>query len=401
MRRIITISVALICFYAAHAQRLADSWKPVPAAVCEKAPLPPDIAEKYAQLEKERRAKYMATSSSPVPAVNADIKSKKTLHLYSGADGFDIRRKAGQYSILLPELRLMNSSHGREKIKGKEGKFNPKKDRISYAVIQNGTEICIVNHDHKLVDMSAFTFTTNSEAISMEGNKVIFNVSVLAIAAGHYPWKHEIVCVHTASGAKYTFDLQFVWTKQLNESGELHAYALTRLGSTAADNLGVLCDLDLQQFRVVQLPLLIEADGYNGANGRNGHSGAAGTNQRSWKDKDGNTHTTQGTCGKPGENGTDGQDGTDGGRFLLCLSPDMTDTYGLDGLIVTIDAGLGGKGGKGGQGGAHGKGSGCSGRAENGRDGRDGKDGQRGDFLYVRADVDAFCQQIFNNASQP
>ena len=80
---------------------------------------------------------------------------------------------------------------------------------------------------------------------------------------------------------------------------------------------------------------------------------------------------------------------------MFCVSPDVVEYYGMDGIVATIDAGLGGKGGKGGEGGTHGKGSGCSGKADDGRDGKDGADGQRGDFLYVVADVDSFIEQLF------
>lgn len=396
MRKLIFTLTSLLCLNAVFAQRLADSWKPVPEAVSDKAPMPADMAEKFARLEQERALKYLTSPMLAVPAVDREVLQKKSNHLVAEDGKYQIRRNpGGEYMIWLPTLRLVNSSHGREHIKGNAGKFNPKKDRISYAVVQEKNKICIVNHDHKLVDMSEFRLSCEDDNIVIDGNAITFKAPIHTIAAGEYPWLYKIKCEHLLSDAKYTFDLQLVWPKSANLSGQLRSFSLTPLKSTAADNLGMLCDLDARRFMVVQLPFLIEADGVHGADGRNGHTGAAGTNQRTWKDKEGNTHTVNGTCGKPGEDGTDGQDGTDGGRFLICVSPDLVAMYGLEGMVITIDAGLGGKGGKGGAGGKHGTGSGCSGKAADGKDGRDGKDGKRGDFLYVLADVDAFNNQIF------
>jgi len=386
--------MALLGTMSLPAQRLSECWKSVPAAVCEKAPMPEEMANKYARLEQERRAKYLASPANTVPAVSPIVIQKKNMHLRAVSDTFRvIAPNVTGYRVLPPVLKLVNSSHGREAVKDKEGKFNPKKDRISYAIIQNGNEIQIINHDHKPVNMSEFTFTVTGETVGMNGNKINILPSVVAIAQGHYPWTHQIKCLHT-SGAQYTFDLQFVWPKQFSLSGEKHAFALSPIHGQA-DNLALLCDLDSKEAQVIRLPLLIESDGHHGANGRNGHTGAAGSNEYSWKDKEGKVHTSKGTCGQAGEDGGNGQDGTDGGQFLFCLSPEIIATYGLDGVIATIDAGLGGKGGKGGRGGKHGKGSGCSGTAPDGKDGRDGRDGKRGDFLYVQADVETFYQRIF------
>lgn len=180
-------------------------------------------------------------------------------------------------------------------------------------------------------------------------------------------------------------------------SGELHAFALSPLTDTK-EELGLLCDLDTKTLRVVSLPLLIDGDGINGVDGRRGHSGISGTDRKTYKDSDGNTHVINGTCGTAGNDGTDATDGTDGGRFLFCISPEMVATYGLDGLVAFVDAGIGGVGGKGGAGGRHGNGSGCSGKAPDGRNGRDGKNGRQGDFLYVLTDVNPFYQQIIPSA---
>ncbi len=397
MKRIGLLISILLLAGIGQAQRLSELSRPVPAAVMAEAPMPAEMAAKYERTRNERHNKFLAPGISTKATVGATVKTKKDQYILSGDDkAFAIRyNPSDKYLMHIPNYRLLNTSHGREAIKGDGGKFNVKKDRISYAVISNGNEIRIINHNHKAVDMSEFTLTTASEAIAMNGNKIELKVPTVFIAAGYYPLQHKIECTHTASGASYTFDLLMCWDKQINLSGETHALALCRLKSQTADNIGVLCDLDAHVLRVVELPLTIQGDGRDGANGKKGRYGANGTNQSSYKDKDGNTHTIAGTCGKPGEDGTDGQDGTDGGHFLFCLSPDFIETYGIDGLIATIDAGSGGKGGKGGEGGIHGKGSGCSGKAHDGKDGKDGKDGQRGDFLYVTADVDAFMGHIF------
>ncbi|MBR1878647.1 MAG: hypothetical protein IJ814_06560 [Paludibacteraceae bacterium] len=397
MKRINLLISILLLAGTGYAQRLTELSRPLPPAVMAEAPMPEEMAAKYERTRTERHNKFLTPVTDTKAAVGATVRAKKEQYIISGDNqAFAIRyNPSDKYQMHIPNYRLLNTSHGREAVKGDGGKFNVKKDRISYAVISNGNEIRIINKSHKAVDMSEFKLTTESEAIAMNGNKIELKVPTVLIAAGYYPLQHKIECTHLLSGASYTFDLLMYWDKQLNLSGETHALALCRLKSQAADNTGVLCDLDSHVMRIVELPLVINGDGKDGANGKKGRYGANGTNQSSYKDKDGNTHSIAGTCGKPGEDGTDGKDGTDGGHFLFCLSPDFIETYGIDGLIATIDAGIGGKGGKGGEGGIHGKGSGCSGKANDGKDGKDGRDGQRGDFLYVAADVDAFIGQIF------
>lgn len=388
---------ALLLGSVSFAQRLADLAPAVPAALSAEAPLPVALAQKYERAKEDRYNKCATPTMEPKVRVASDIIQWMNSYLSKGTDAYQIAYKAGDnYRIYDPIFRILNTSHGREKTKGEDGKFNVKKDRMSYAILRNGNEICIVNHAHKLVDMSDFTFSTTSDAIRIEnGNKITLSVPVVSIAQGEYPLLHKVKCTHVSSGAEYTFDIQMSWNKKLNLSGENHALALTTLESKTSDHLGLLCDLYAKLFMVVELPLVINGDGRNGANGRKGRYGANGTNQSSYKDQNGNTHTTAGTCGKPGEDGTDGEDGTNGGKFLFCISPELVEVYGLDGLIATVDAGKGGKGGKGGEGGIHGKGSGCTGKAPDGKNGRDGKDGQQGDFLYVLTDVNGFYQQIF------
>ena len=385
---------------AVQAQRLVDLMKPVPAAITNEAAMPEQMARKFARLKTERHDKLISPSTNVMPKVCAQVMKKKEQFVLPGKETFGLRyQPTDRYTVAWPDLKLVNSSHGREKIKDEGGKFNPKKDRISYAVIRDG-RICIVNHSHKLVDMSDFRFTPEEEGISMNGNEIDFSVSLLSIAAGYYPWTYKIKCEHLSSDAQYTFDLRLEWRHQMDLAGQFRAFALTPMVSQTADDLGLLCDLENKQFHVVRLPFLIDGEGKDGKDGRRGHTGANGTNETTYKDSDGKTHRIAGTCGTRGQDGEDGEDGTDGGQYLLCISPDLLAKYGEDGLVATIDAGQGGKGGKGGQGGRHGTGSGCSGKAQDGKDGRDGKDGVRGDFLYVLADVDAFYKDIMKGAEQ-
>ncbi len=389
-----TLSLILISI-TGYTQHLPALFPPTPDAICAEAPMPEKMAEKFARIKKERDEKFITPTQGAKAGVDAAISGKMDQYVEKGADAYAIRYHAADYRIYAPNYKLVNTSHGREEVKGTGGKFNPKRDRVSYAVLNNGNEIQIINKEHKAVDMSEFEFTTGSETIHMEKNKIVLSVPTMDIARGVYPLSHKIRCRHYLSDAEYTFDLQMYWTKKMNLSGKLCSFALTPIKSEAADNLGLLCNLDSKMLTVVELPLLIDGDGINGANGKKGRYGANGSDQKSYTDSNGNTKTVAGTCGKPGENGGDGGDGTDGGRFLLCISPELVQAYGMDGLVVTIDAGLGGKGGKGGEGGIHGKGSGCKGKAENGKDGKDGKDGKRGDFLYVLSDVQAFYQRLF------
>jgi len=394
MKRLSLVFGALLLLCNSYAQSQALFVKPVPEAMCDKAPMPEAMAKKFALLKEERAAKFATPTQPAQTTVDADIVGLMSAFLTEGEQAYKISQNVDSYRFNHPDYRLLNTSHGREQVKNGVGRFNPKKDRISYAVLRNDNEICIINQEHRAVDMSEFTFTTKSEAVRMEGNRIQLTVPVLAIAAGKYPLLHKITCEHASSGAKYTFDLQMSWPKQLNLSGELRAFTLSPIQSEAADNLGLLCDLSSKQLTVVELPLLINADGHNGVDGKKGRYGANGTDEKKYTDSEGHTKVIAGTCAKPGEDGQDGTDGTDGGRFLLCISPELIHSYELDGLVATIDAGIGGKGGKGGEGGIHGKGSKCKGKAANGKDGKDGKNGKRGDFLYVLSDVNTFYHNI-------
>jgi len=391
--RTLFITLALIAS-SAQAQKLSELARPVPEALSAEAAMPAEMAAKYARVKQERRNKYTTPQRASQAATDAGITQKMKAYLTTGTQAYQIKHnKSDEYTLCAPNYKLANTSHGRESIKGKGGSFNIKKDRLSYAVLQNGNEICIINHDHHTVNMSEFEFSATGDVIRMEDNRIMLTVPVIDLAHGLHPMVHKVTCTHKASGAKYTFDVQMYWTKQMNLSGELHAYALMPMHDTE-DPLGLLFDLDAKTLAVVELPLHINADGINGTDGRRGHSGASGTNQRTYKDSDGVSHTVAGTCGTPGKDGTDATDGTDGGRFLFCISPELVEAYDLDGIIAFVDAGKGGKGGKGGEGGKHGTGSGCTGKAADGKNGRDGKDGKQGDFLYVLSDVNTFYQKL-------
>ena len=387
-----------VCALPSRAQDIADLVRPAPAALCYEAPLPQAQAQMFARIISEQKGRY-ATPSAPATAnVCSELKTKMQKLLRSGGETFAINYDpSAEYTVERPNYKLMNSSRGKERIKSGSGKFNVKKDRISSAVLQ-GTSLVIVNHSDKTVDMSEFTFETESKAIKMEGNKIVMTVPVLDIATGEAPADHKIVCTHNASGLKYTFDLHMYWTKKMTMRGEKHALAVTTLGSDTFPDLGVLCDLDEKILRFVHLPLVIRGEGRNGRDGNKGAFGLNGINKVTSTDENGNTKViVPGTCAQLGSDGENGEDGQDGGQFLICVSPDFVQTFGLNGLLTTIDAGKAGKGGKGGEGGIHGKGSSCSGKAPDGKDGKDGVDGKRGDFLYVLADVDSFCQKAYLN----
>ena len=391
-------AILAISILPLQAQDIADLVRPAPEALCYEAPLPPAEAEIFARLISEQKGRY-ATPTSPATAnTSSELKAKMQNLLRSGGETFAISYDpSAEYQVIRPNYKLMNSSRGKERIKGDGGKFNVKKDRLSSAVLY-GSSIVIVNHSDKTVDMSEFSFETESKAIRMEGNKIVLTVPVLAIATGEAPADHKIVCTHTASGLKYTFDLHMYWTKKMTMHGEKHAFAVTTLGSDSFPDLGVLCDLDEKTLRFVHLPLVIRGEGRDGKDGQKGAFGLNGTNKLTSTDSNGNTKViVPGTCAQPGGDGKDGENGEDGGQFLICVSPDFVQTFGLNGLLTTIDAGKAGKGGKGGEGGIHGKGSSCSGKAPDGKNGKDGVDGKRGDFLYVLTDVDSFCQKAYMN----
>ena len=395
MKKVLILVCALLILPIAKAQKISEVMRPLPAAISEEAALPEELAKKYAALEQERQLKFSTSTKAATASVSSELTQMLSTYFVREEEDYQVKYNAADnYRIFYPNYRLLNSSHGRRKYH-KDGKsFNAKKDRLSNAIIVNNNEIRILSKKDKTVDMSEFTFETSSEAIQMEGNKIVIKVPVLEIAAGKYPWTHKIICRHNPSGIKYTFDLEMLWRKELDQSGSKNALVLASINNVNGDKMGLLCDLESHNMMVVHLPLVVQGEGRDGADGEKGHYGANGLNQSSYTDKDGVTHTRAGTCAKPGQNGGDGENGGDGGRFLIALDPYLIETYGLDCVIATIDGGKGGKGGKGGEGGIHGSGSGCSGKAPDGKDGKAGQDGKRGDFLYIQADVVSFFSKV-------
>lgn len=395
MKKILILACMLSVLTVSKAQKISDFMRPLPAAISEEADLPEQLAKKYEGLKQERQLKFTTAQKATTATINSEVRNMLSTYLYKEGDNYQVKYNAADnYRIFYPNYKILNSSHGRRKYHEEGKSFNAKKDRLSNAIITNSNEIHILNKKDKMVDMSEFTFETNSEAIKMEGNKIVVKAPVLDIAAGKYPWDHKIVCRHNPSGVKYTFDLKMWWYKELDQSGSKNALVFASINNINGDKMGLLCDMESHNLMVVQLPLVVHGEGRDGANGKKGSYGANGINQTSYKDSNGVTHTTAGTCAKPGQDGQDGQDGTNGGHFLIALDPYLIQLYGLDCVITTIDGGKGGKGGKGGEGGIHGKGSGCTGKAADGKDGKDGVDGKRGDFLYVQADVYSFFTKV-------
>ena len=396
MKRLALIAGIGLCVASvAHAQTLSSQMGPVPAAICEVAPLPPAMAEAKAKLEQEKKQKLIRQGSY-LPNSDAKILANVETFVGPGAHECAIKSSGKAPVIRTPFLSIKNTSHGRESIEYGDVKFNIKKDRMSYAVLRNGNCITLINHKNKACDMSDFTFETNSETIRMNGNKIEVIVPTLNIAAGQYPADHKVTCVHVPSGSKYIFDIHCDYRRVLNcGEGFDGAYTFDMLGSDTFPDLALMCDLKTNEMEVVHLPFKFEAKGHNGSNGSRGRNGANGIDQVTYQDKEGKTHTIKGTCAKPGENGENGGDGGDGGTFLICVSQLLLDQFGLEAISAYIDAGKGGTGGDGGKGGIHGKGSPCSGKAADGARGKDGKDGKRGDFLYVVADVNGFYLSMF------
>ena len=390
--------VAAVCAMSSvctFGQSLTEVASPLPAALCVEAPMPPAMQAKYDRLNELKKTRLVRKGGRAY--ANAEIDASFRKYVYTEGGAYRITyANSDRYTIYQPQMRLMNTSHGKEKITDGSGKFNVKKDRISYAVLEGG-RIQIINKGHKRVDMSEFRFDSQSEAIRMEGNAIRFTCSVLQFVNGESPMDHKIVCTHMPSSTKYTFDLHLSWAHEFNISGGVHSYCLTPCYSEVFDNLAYLVDLDAKEIVIVRVPLLVNGDGKNGVDGKRGANGANGTDEYTYKDSNGNTQRKAGTCGAPGKDGANGTDGTDGAMFLFCLSPDYIEAYGIQSLTAFIDGGIGGKGGKGGRGGRHGKGASCSGTAApNGKDGRDGKDGKQGDFLFVESDVDGFLKRVFN-----
>ena len=396
MKKFLLAACAVFFTQLSSAQKLSELMRPLPAAVSAEADMPAEMAQKFEGLKKERQLKYTTAQKATSAALKPKVQQLMAQYLTKEGDTYQIKYNAAdKYRIFFPKYKLLNTSHGRRKYDTESSKaFNVKKDRLSNAIILNNNEIYILNKKDKQVDMTEFVFETNSDAIAMEGNKIILKVPVLDLAAGKYPWVHKVVCRHTPSNTQYTFDIETTWNNELNQSGSTNALVFASINNVDGKKMALLCDLESHNLMVVKLPLLINGEGVDGANGRKGSYGANGINQSSYTDKDGKTHTIAGTCAKPGQDGQDGGNGTNGGHFLICLTPDMIDTYGLDCVVTTIDGGKGGKGGKGGEGGIHGKGSGCTGKAPDGKDGKDGVDGIRGDFLYVNADCLSFFTKV-------
>lgn len=355
------------------------------------------------KLEAEKKQK-LVRQGMYLPNVDRRVLADVEKYVTSGTNECAIVAN-GTYRIATPTLKILNSSHGIKDVKYNSSEsFNIKKDRLSNAILTSKNEIQILNRKEKTCAMSDFTFTTESEVLKMEGNKITFQVPTLNIAAGNYPSKYKVVCTHTPSGAKYTFDLECVWPNyRYCSKEENNVYTFDVLGSDSFPDLALMCDMKKNLMEVVRLPFTFDAEGSNGSNGRRGSNGRNGIDEYSWTDKDGKTHYVKGTCAAAGEDGQDGGDGSPGGTFLICVSELLIKDFGLEGVTALVDGGVGGKGGKGGKGGIHGKGSPCykvnsdgtKAKAPDGKPGKDGKDGQRGDFLYVVADVVGFYLNAF------
>lgn len=365
-------------------------------ALCEVAPLPKEQAKKMQKLEKEKKEK-LVRQGMYLPNVDSRVLVNVEKFVTSGEKECAIVSK-GSYTIATPTLKLCNSSHGIEDVKSGDEAFNVKKDRMSNAILSSKNEIKILNRKNKICRMSDFAFTTESDAIKMEGNKIVFQVPTLNIAAGDYPSKYKVTCTHVPSGVKYTFDLECVWRDKMYCQKENGVYTFDWLASDTFPELALMCNMNTNVMEVVRLPFTFDGEGYDGSNGRRGSNGRNGIDERTWQDKDGKTHYIKGTCAQEGEDGQNGGDGEPGSVFLICVSELLIQQFGLESVTALVDGGKGGKGGNGGKGGIHGKGSPCyktnsdgtPSKAPDGKPGKDGRDGARGDFLFVVADVVGF-----------
>lgn len=384
----------LVC-PSARSQRLYDWIGRVPAALKAEAPMPQEISETMTKLEQEKRRKIVRPGAT-VPDTHRNINRNYGLFIQPELKQFNIKPADGEVKVLAAPLKIVNTSFTMEQtVKGKKPvKFDIKKDRFSYAIINN-SEIHIINHANKWCNMADFAFETNSKALKMDGNKIELTVPTLDIAAGKYGITQKVVCTHMPSKRKYTFEIGFDWPKLLTRRSEDAVYSFDILPSDSFPKLALMCNVKTKTFEVVQLPFMMVGDGKKGEDGRPGAKGADGMNQYTYTDKDGKSHTVNGTCGSPGGNGGDGERGGNGGTFLMCVSDTLIRLYGLQAVSVTVEAGLGGKGGAAGQGGRHGTGSFCGyGRAANGKPGKDGADGKRGDFLFIVTNVNGFYQKV-------
>ena len=401
LKRLSLILSCLMCFACYGGAQKADK-NPIlkqlgsAPALCDVAPLPKEQAKKMEKLEKEKKEK-LVRQGMYLPKVDTRVLTNVEKYVTSGDKECAIVAN-GPYTISIPTLKITNSSHGIGDINFDNQTFNIKKDRLSNAVLSSKNEIRILNRKNKTCHMSDFIFTTESDAIKMEGNKVVFQVPTLNIAAGDYPSKYKVTCTHIPSDAKYTFDLECVWRDHMYCTKENGVYTFDWLGSDTFPDLALMCNMKTKVMEVVRLPFTFDGEGANGSNGRRGSNGTNGIDERSWQDKDGKTHYIKGTCARPGEDGGNGEDGEPGSLFLICISDLLIQQFGLESVTALVDGGKGGKGGAGGKGGIHGRGSSCykempdgtKARAADGRPGKDGRDGARGDFLYVVADVVGF-----------
>ena len=152
-RVILMLAVVLTGMSAARGQSLKAVEKPLPEALCAEAPMPPAMAAKFARIEAMKQKRTVRQNGS-LPSVDSRVVNK--FHKFVKAENGTYQlayNPSDEYIIYMPQMRLMNTSHGREHVKGDGGKFNIKRDRISYAVLE-GNKIRIVNNQHKYVDMT-------------------------------------------------------------------------------------------------------------------------------------------------------------------------------------------------------------------------------------------------------
>ncbi|NCA79391.1 MAG: WG repeat-containing protein [Sphingobacteriia bacterium] len=277
-----------------------------------------------------------------------------------------------------------NTSQFKGNLRKKTQAYDPTKNALTFSYKINGGQYRFFAHNkNTMYNIEDFELSSSSPNVVIYNNngnyfQCAFVNDAMKYALGKIPLTGTLVFKHKSS--RKSVEVQYLLNPFENElvCREKTKKIAVALLQTPLNNkkLCTLLDVYEKKLHVYELPLKIDASGYNGKRGEQGYSGYNGISAAMEKRSDGKYYYKgAGTNGGNGGPGGDGEDGTNGGCVYLYTS--VADNI-LEDIEINVSGGKGGPGGLGGPGGSGGSGNpnGKPGRrGPNGRAGLDGKDG--------------------------
>ena len=95
--------ISCLLWGSLHAQQLSEIARPVPAALCSEAPMPQDLAKKYARAEQARQNKFVTPQRETNSTIDSDLLLKRRTYLTAGKEAFTLACTPGeQYTFCAP-----------------------------------------------------------------------------------------------------------------------------------------------------------------------------------------------------------------------------------------------------------------------------------------------------------